>query len=131
MNVHFFSFTGLPDLILRKNYTRDQYISLQKLLLSIKNTYLEQRAKADAENEEDNKQTRQSQKHAEQNMIITEEDLVEIQLLDDFLIQHQRSFDHKRSIWRFFIHTAKEECRKKIETLRGQTVTDKKKRIID
>jgi len=60
MNVHFFSFSGLPDLILRKNYTRDQYISLQKLLLSIKNTYLEQRAKADAENEEDNKQTRQS-----------------------------------------------------------------------
>ena len=23
MNVHYFSFTGLPDLILRKNYTRE------------------------------------------------------------------------------------------------------------
>ena len=50
MNVHYFSFTGLPELILRRNYTREQYLSLTKLLLSIKNTFLEQRAKTEAEN---------------------------------------------------------------------------------
>ena len=35
--------------------------------------------------------------------IITEEDLVEIQLLDDFLVNHQRTFDQKRNLWLSFI----------------------------
>ena len=56
MNVHYFSFTGLPDLIIRRNYTREQYLSLTKLLLSIKNTFLEQRAKTEAENVDELKQ---------------------------------------------------------------------------
>lgn len=56
MNVHYFTFTGLPDLILRRNYTRDQYVVLQKLMISVKNAYLEQRNKAEAENNEDMKQ---------------------------------------------------------------------------
>ena len=50
MNVHYFAFTGLPDLILRKNYTREQYLSLTKLLVGIKNAYLEQRSRIEAEN---------------------------------------------------------------------------------
>ena len=40
MDGHYFSFTGLPDVIVRKNYTRAQYLSLTKLLLSVKNAYL-------------------------------------------------------------------------------------------
>jgi len=36
-------------------------------------------------------------------MTITEEDLVELQLLDDFLTQHERSFEQKKALWRFFI----------------------------
>ena len=43
MNVHFFNFTSLPDLIVRKNYTRKQYETLVKLLLSIKDSYLKER----------------------------------------------------------------------------------------
>lgn len=55
MNVHFFSFTGLPDVIVRKNYTRVQYLSLTKLLLAVKNAYLEQRARTEAENVDEQK----------------------------------------------------------------------------
>ena len=50
--------------------------------------------------------------------LITEEDLVEIQLLDDFLVQHQRAFDEKKALWKNFISRAKEEARDKLESLK-------------
>lgn len=111
MNVHFFSFTGLPDVIVKKNYTRAQYQSLTKLLISVKNAYLQQRARTEAENVDEQKQGQQQMKTAEQNMTITEEDLVELQLLDDFLTQHERSFEQKKALWRFFIQSAKDQCK--------------------
>ena len=75
MNVHYFNFTSLPDLIVRKNYTRKQYETLVKLLVSIKDAYLEQRALAEAENvDEDGKE----QKPKTESNVITEEDMVEI-----------------------------------------------------
>lgn len=40
MNVHYFVFTSLPELIVRKDYTRVQYDILKKLLVSVKNSYL-------------------------------------------------------------------------------------------
>ena len=75
MNVHYFNFTSLPDLIVRKNYTRKQYETLVKLLVSIKDAYLEQRTLAEAENaDEDGKE----QKPKTESNVITEEDMVEI-----------------------------------------------------
>lgn len=41
MNVHFFSFSSMPDLIVRKNYTRKQYDLLRKLLVTVKEQYLQ------------------------------------------------------------------------------------------
>jgi len=41
MNVHYFLFTSLPDLIIRKQYTRKQYEIITKLLVSIKRSFLE------------------------------------------------------------------------------------------
>jgi len=40
MNVHFFAFTSLPDMIVRKNYNRKQYETLRKLLVEVKEQYL-------------------------------------------------------------------------------------------
>ena len=75
MNVHYFNFTSLPDLIVRKNYTRKQYETLVKLLVSIKDAYLEQRTLAEAENvDEDGKE----HKPKTESNVITEEDMVEI-----------------------------------------------------
>ena len=50
MDGHFFAFTSLPDLICRKNYTRKQYEILSKLLVAVKDAYLEQRAQDQLEN---------------------------------------------------------------------------------
>ena len=87
MNVHFFLLTSIPDLIVRKNYTRKQYDTIVKLLVSVKNAYLEQRAKAEAENEE-NEEKDNAHMPKKDLTVITEEDLVEITLLDDFLTAH-------------------------------------------
>lgn len=64
-------------------------------------------------------------------MTITEEDLVEIQLLDDFLTQHERSFEQKKDLLRFFIQSAKDQCKDKIESLREQKPTEKQKKLIE
>jgi len=45
MDNHFFTFTSLPELIVRKNYTRKQYEQISKLLVGVKNSYLEFRSK--------------------------------------------------------------------------------------
>ena len=56
MNVHYFSFVALPDLIVRKSYNRKQYELLRKLLVTIKDKYLQQRAKqADSVDDEGQK----------------------------------------------------------------------------
>lgn len=119
MQVHFFNFTSLPDLIVRKNYTRKQYEGITKLLVAVKDAYLEQRAKEQEENAEEDKDGKDShfKPKTDQN-VITEEDMVEIQLLDDFLTTHQRKFEQKKLLWNTFIQRAKEEIREKLETLR-------------
>ena len=100
MNVHFFLFTSLPDLIIRKNYTRKHYEIITKLLVAVKKSFLEQRAKTEAENVDDEANENMPKKDL---TVITEEDLVEIQILDDFLTAHQRAFDQKKALWHMFI----------------------------
>ena len=78
MQVHFFNFTSLPDLIVRKNYTRKQYETITKLLVAVKDAYLEQRAKEQEENAEDDKDGNSQAKPKTDPGVITEEDMVEI-----------------------------------------------------
>lgn len=49
----FFSFTSLPDMIVRKGYTRKQFEIITKLLVAVKDTYLKQRAKTEADSVDD------------------------------------------------------------------------------
>lgn len=108
MNVHYFAFTSLPELIVRKNYSRKQFQLLTKLLLKVKEEYLQQRNKQ-KECVDDPKKDKDNMPPKSDPNIITEEDLVEIQLLDDFLVGFQRNFDRKKAIWNMFIQKAKEE----------------------
>lgn len=78
MQVHFFNFTSLPDLIVRKNYTRKQYELLTKCLVAVKDAYLEQRAKEQEENAEEDKDNKEHHKPRMDQNVITEEDMVEI-----------------------------------------------------
>jgi hypothetical protein len=41
MEGHYFAFPTIAELIVRKNFTRKQYETLIKLLVSVKNAYLE------------------------------------------------------------------------------------------
>ena len=50
MDNHFFTLTSLPELIVRKNYTRKEYEQITKLLVAVKNSYLEIRSKKEPEN---------------------------------------------------------------------------------
>lgn len=77
MNVHFFAFTSLPDLIVRKNYTRKQFDLLRKLLITVKEQYLKQRNKQEESVDDPKKDKDHLQPKTDPN-IITEEDLVEI-----------------------------------------------------
>ena len=132
MNVHFFAFTSLPDMIVRKNYTRKQFELLSKLLISVKQQYLTQRAAEEAMNADETKKEKDSHNAPKTDAnVITEEDLVEIQLLDDFLVSHQRSFDHKKSLWLGFIQRAKDDCREKLDSLKEQKPTEKQKKLIE
>lgn len=63
MNVHFFSFTSLPELIVRKNYNRKHYELLRKLLVTVKDQYLVQRAKQ-GESVDDPKSGKEKDPHA-------------------------------------------------------------------
>jgi len=74
---------------------------LKKLLVAVKDAYLEQRAMTEAENVDD--QQDPNAPKPEPSNVITEEDLIEIQLLDDFLVKHRRSFENKKEVWNKFI----------------------------
>ena len=63
--------------------------------MTVKEKYLELRAKQD-ECVDDQKKEKDPYAPKIDPNLITEEDLVEIQLLDDFLLQHQRAFDQKK-----------------------------------
>ena len=123
MNVHYFVFTSLPELIVRKDYTRAQYDVLKKLLVSVKDAYLKQRNQAEAENVDDQKSGTHQPK-IDPN-VITEEDLVEISLLDDFLAQHEQAFDAKKELWQRFIQKSKEAIRNKLEEMKDQKPGEK------
>ena len=41
MNEHYFTFHGLPDLIVKKKYKRAQYEIISKLMLNVKKSYLD------------------------------------------------------------------------------------------
>ena len=62
--------------------------------------------------------------------MITEEDLVEIQLLDDFLVSHQRSFEQKKNLWQSFIQRAKDDIRDKVDSLKEQKPSGKQVKLI-
>lgn len=136
MDNHYFTFTSLPELIVRKNYTRKEYEQITKLLFSIKNTYLEFRAKKEPDNVDDQQKQNNENKNPnvpvkKDNGIITEEDMIDLQLLDDFLTSHQRAFDQKKSLWHTFIQKANDAKKDKLESLKELKPTEAQRTVID
>lgn len=96
----FFTFDALPDCLVKKKYTRENYEKIKKYILKVKTLYLqskhnERRAKLEQENAEknatygldDDVSHHRSQNNAEKdkevhNDVITDEDYVHFNFLD-------------------------------------------------
>lgn len=143
MDQTFFSFFEIPDLIVRKKYTREQYDKIKKLILKVKTSYLKKKAesrKSDAEKKEggkslkadDDTSVRKSHSNHNQNAaevqsdIITDEDLVPLDLLDEALAHKERKERDMKQVWDRY----KDECLKELEDKSSKIQMVEKKKIL-
>ena len=139
MDKFFFNFFDIPDLIIKMKYTRNQYDMIVKVLLKVKNSYLEAKMEKEImvkmqenllkmsgrgqydQDENDGGQgyggfkgkkgEDQEQKIAD--MQVTDEDFVPLELFDGVLAEFQHKFFTKRHIQLEFIKLCREEAIKK------------------
>lgn len=139
MDKFFFNFFDIPDLIIKMKYTRNQYDMIVKVLLKVKNSYLEAKMEKEImvkmqenllkmsgrgqydQDENDGGQgfggfkgkkgEDQEQKIAD--MQVTDEDFVPLELFDGVLAEFQHKFFTKRHVQLEFIKLCREEAIKK------------------
>ena len=130
MNANFFNFLQVPECVMKKNFTRKQFEIVSKLLLSVKESYLKERAEKDAEIAEQARKeaeafaTKDKKKgneeaapvRADPNMI-TEEDLIDIELLDNYIANIEHKFTTKKELWETFIESCKQKGQAKCTEL--------------
>lgn len=91
MDQHYFSFFEIPDLIIRKGYSRKEYEEfILKLLNKVKTRYL-------AQKKLDNPDTPIEQ------MQVTDDDLVELELFDQVMSSIQNKIAESRNTYLNFI----------------------------
>ena len=130
INNDYFSLTSVPDYIVRKSYSRDDFKGVTKMLLFVKEAYLKKRA------EKDEQEAERARKEAEMNNmdkskqtddlapvradpnLITDEDEIEKRLLDDYMSRFDHKFATRKEIWSSFIYRCKEEAKKKCDYLK-------------
>lgn len=86
MNQFFFNFFDIPDLIVKKQISKKDYEGISKLLLKVKRSYLVHKA------------TLLPDKPIDQ-INVTDEDLVPLELFDEVLTQIKHKFDEKKMYW--------------------------------
>ena len=69
-----------------------------------------------SDNVEAPKNTKEEQERAA-NGVITEEDMVDVLLLDEEISREQKKFDDKRELWEQFISTCRVDAEKKQKDL--------------
>ena len=81
-----------------------------------------------SDNVEAPKNTKEEQERAASG-VITEEDMVDVLLLDEEISRQQKKFDDKRELWEQFIQTCRIEAEKKQKDLSADT--QKTKNLIE
>ena len=81
-----------------------------------------------SDNVEAPKITKEEQERAASG-VITEEDMVDVLLLDEEISRQQKKFNDKREIWENFISTCRQEAEKKQKDLSADT--QKTKNLIE
>jgi DNA-directed RNA polymerase sigma subunit (sigma70/sigma32) len=91
MDQHYFSFFEIPDLIVKKGYSRKEYEEfIIKLLNKVKTRYLSQKKKDDVET-------------PIEEMQVTDDDLVELDLFDQVMSSMQNKISENRTTHLAFI----------------------------
>ena len=85
MEQNFFSFYDIPDLIVKKKFTRKDYESIIKLLNKVKKAYLVEKADI----------LKDKNKPLEE-IVVTDEDLVPLELFDKVLQSRENKQEMKR-----------------------------------
>jgi len=116
MNQHFFSFYDIPDLIIKKKYPKKDYDSIIKLLNKVKKSYLVHKA------------TILPDKPVSQ-LVVTDEDLVPLELFDQVLQARDVKQDEKRSQIASLIAKMKADATNKIKTMGVDS--EKTKKIVE
>lgn len=116
MNQHYFSFYDIPDLIIKKKYPKKDYESIIKLLNKVKKSYLVHKA------------TILPDKPVTQ-LVVTDEDLVPLELFDQVLQARDVKQDEKRSQIASLIAKMKADATNKIKTMGVDS--EKTKKIVE
>lgn len=101
LNGHFFSFYDIPDLIVKKKFQRKDYDYIIKLLNKVKKSYLVQKSLIVS-------------KPADQ-IEITDEDLVPLELFDQNIAQLENKYEERKSYLVSLIQRSRLEAQAKIK----------------
>lgn len=115
----YFNFHHVPDLILRKQVTKTDYAQIKRLLLKVKAAFLQDKAKLQPDSSNANRA---------EELNVTDEDLVKLELFDVVLSQMRHKFEEQNRVWLDLLKEAKEEISKKQKSMGSSN--DKQKRTI-
>lgn len=145
----FFTFDAVPDCIVRRKYTRENYEKIKKHILKVKQLFLKAKAakrKQEAEREkerraemgdvafDDGASNRKSVSHHTekdkgQDDVITDEDYVHFDYLQMVIDSKERKEIEMRTVWERFIQSVKVEREEQFSKFKDEG--PKKKKLID
>lgn len=115
---NFFIFFDIPDLIVKKKYSRKDYDEIIKIVCKVKLEYLAEKAKS------------MPDKPASQTAVITDDDLVALELFDVVLSQHEFKAKEKRETIQHFYNECREHVARSTK-VQGQSYSEKTKKNIE
>ena len=118
MEQNFFSFYDIPDLIIKKKFQRKDYESIIKMLTKVKKAYLIEKA-----------DILKDKNKALEEIVITDEDLIPLDLFDKVLQSRDNKQELKRLQIQGLIQKLKMEATQKIKTMGVDT--EKTKKIVE
>jgi hypothetical protein len=118
MEQNFFSFYDIPDLIIKKKFQRKDYESIIKMLTKVKKAYLIEKA-----------DILKDKNKALEEIVITDEDLIPLDLFDKVLQSRDNKQELKRLQIQGLIQKLKLEATQKIKTMGVDT--EKTKKIVE
>jgi len=118
MEQNFFSFYDIPDLIIKKKFQRKDYESIIKMLTKVKKAYLIEKA-----------DILKDKNKALEEIVITDEDLIPLDLFDKVLQSRDNKQELKRLQIQGLIQKLKQEATQKIKTMGVDT--EKTKKIVE